>query len=249
MKVILLGSGGWIPTGARETCSVYLRKGSDVLFLDAGTGLRHAVEHSELLAGARSVHIVLSHFHLDHVVGLGYLPALDLAEPPVLSGPGEFLYEESTKAILARLLEPPFFTAGIDSLMTDVTELVEGTNKCGAFTVRARRQTRHSEPTLALRVDDQVAYCTDTASDEENAVFAEGCSVLFHEAWSAEGNPNADIHTSAREAGRIARRAGVDRLVLIHVNPLLAGDHLGPAAQAEFEGAIVGTDLLEIDVA
>jgi ribonuclease BN (tRNA processing enzyme) len=166
----------------------------------------------------------------------------------VVFGPGKSLYGESTRAILARLLEPPFFSAGIDSLVTDVAELVEGTNECGAFSVNARLQSRHSEPTFALRVDDLVAYCTDTAFDEENAVFSKGCLVLLHEAWSAEEGVNADTHTSAGEAGRIARQGGVGRLVLIHVNPLLADDPLQAAAQAEFEGAIVGTDFLEIDI-
>ncbi|MBA3400903.1 MAG: MBL fold metallo-hydrolase [Actinobacteria bacterium] len=248
MKAVLLGSGGWIPTATRETCCLYLRKGSDVLFLDAGTGLRHAVEQQDLLAGAGSVHILLSHFHLDHVVGLGYLPALQLPEKVLLWGPGQSLYGDSTRAILARLLDPPFFTAGVDALATDVAELAEGTNECGAFAVLARRQSRHSEPTFAFRVDDQVVYCSDTAADDENAVFAKGCSILFHEAWTAEGTRNADIHTSARQAGRIARRAEVDRLVLVHVNPLPTEGSLEAAARAEFECAIVGNDLLAIEV-
>ncbi len=35
MDVRLLGSGGWIPTDARETSCVYLRDGADVLLLAA----------------------------------------------------------------------------------------------------------------------------------------------------------------------------------------------------------------------
>jgi glyoxylase-like metal-dependent hydrolase (beta-lactamase superfamily II) len=37
-----------------------------------------------LLADAESVDIVLTHFHLDHVVDLSYLPALPLREPPTI---------------------------------------------------------------------------------------------------------------------------------------------------------------------
>jgi ribonuclease BN (tRNA processing enzyme) len=248
MKALLLGSGGWIPTATRETCCLYLRKGSDVLFLDAGTGLRHVVESMDLLAGARSVHILLSHFHLDHVVGLGYLPALSLPERPVLWGPGESLYGEPTRAILARMFEPPFFTPGVASLATDVVELTEGKNRCGAFAVEVRRQSHHSEPTFAFRIDDMIAYCSDTASDMENADFAKGCSILFHESWSADASADQGVHTSAREAGAIARRANVDRLVLIHVNPLLTSEGLEAAARAEFENATVGSDLLAMEV-
>jgi len=210
--------------------------------------MRHAVESEELLTGTRSVHIVLSHFHLDHVVGLGYLPAFRLPSPPVLWGPGQALYGNSTGRILRQLLEPPFFTPGIASLFASIGELAEGENQCGAFSVRARQQPRHSEPTFAFRIDDLIAYCTDTAYDEGNAAFARNCSVLFHEAWSAESGPNADIHTSAREAGAIARRAGVDRLVLIHLNPLPGYDELDAATRREFDGTIVGRDLLEVAI-
>jgi glyoxylase-like metal-dependent hydrolase (beta-lactamase superfamily II) len=58
------------------------------LVLDAGTGARWLVTERGLLNGVEHVHVVLTHFHLDHVCGLLYLPALptrlDLGGP----GPG-----------------------------------------------------------------------------------------------------------------------------------------------------------------
>jgi ribonuclease BN (tRNA processing enzyme) len=249
MKAVLLGSGGWIPTSTRETCCLYVRKGSDVLLVDAGTGLRRAVEHDHLFSGVRSVHMILSHFHLDHVVGLGYAPALRLPDRLSIWGPGTSLYGESTRAVLERILGAPFFSADISGFASDVGELVEGDNDCGAFHVVARTQERHSAPSLAFRIDDRIAYCSDTAYDEGNVELARSSELLFHEAWAAdEDNPTPDIHTSAREAGEIARLAGVDRLVLIHVNPLGSDSFLASSAQTEFPSSIVGSDLLEIDV-
>jgi ribonuclease BN (tRNA processing enzyme) len=245
VKAVLLGSGGWIPTSTRETCCVLLRNGDDVLLLDAGTGIRRLLDRRELLEGARSVQIVLSHFHLDHVVGLGYLPALHLEKPPVLWGPGTALYGRPLRAILEQLLEPPFF-AGLAAAASDVAELTEGDNVCGPFAVQTRVQRRHSEPTLAFRVGG-LTYCSDTAADDGNVTFAAGCSTLLHEAWTACGGINDDIHTSARDAGAIAREAGAGRLVLVHVNPVADETELEPAAREEFANAVVGHDLLELD--
>jgi hypothetical protein len=40
MRAWLLGSGGWFPTEARETTSVFARDGEHGLLMDAGTGAR-----------------------------------------------------------------------------------------------------------------------------------------------------------------------------------------------------------------
>jgi ribonuclease BN (tRNA processing enzyme) len=104
----LLGSGGWIPTSRRETCCALLRDGSHVLVIDAGIGIQRLVENQELLAGAERVEIVLTHFHLDHVVGLGYLPALPLSEPPAIWGAGRLLAGVSTRSLLRGVLGAPF---------------------------------------------------------------------------------------------------------------------------------------------
>src|SRR5687767_10317490 len=107
MDGLLLGSGGWIPTSKRETCAAFVRHGPHVLLIDAGTGIQRLVEQSDLLAGVESVDIVLTHFHLDHVVGLSYLPALALPEPPTIWGAGKRLAGVPTGSVLERLLGPP----------------------------------------------------------------------------------------------------------------------------------------------
>jgi ribonuclease BN (tRNA processing enzyme) len=51
-----------------------------------------------LLADAESVDIVLTHFHLDHVVDLSYLPALPLREPRQFWSPGRLLTGIATRS-------------------------------------------------------------------------------------------------------------------------------------------------------
>ena len=247
MDGVLLGSGGWIPTSRRETCSALLRRGADVLIIDAGTGLRRLLERPDLVAGAQNIHIVLTHFHLDHVVGLSYLPAIPLHRSPVIWGPGKLLAGIQTRAVLERLLGPPLFSAPLDTLARDVREVPAGAFELVSFPLSTRVQSRHSEPTLALRIGDALTYCTDTAPDPENVGFAAGSHVLLHDAWYAETTSADANHSAGGDAGRIAREAGVDRLVLIHINPLQESDEkLTESARAEFRGAEIGLDLAQI---
>jgi len=247
MDGLLLGSGGWIPTSRRETCSAYLREGSHVLLIDAGTGIQRLVERPELIAGAESVHIVLTHFHLDHVVGLSYLPALSLPELPTLWGPGELLAGTTTHSILDRLLAPPLFSAPLSAIVSRVHEIPSGELEVDSFTIATRIQELHSEPTLALRIGDSLTYCTDTAPDPGNVGFATGSRVLLHEAWYAHSASEDGNHSAGGDAGRIAREAGVERLVLIHINPLQDSDEaLAASAASEFPAVQVGIDLAPI---
>ena len=100
----------------------------------------------------------------------------------------------------------------------------------------------HGNPTLALRLDDALAWCTDTAYDEENVAFVRGVDVLAHEAFHAADSTDDAGHTAAGEAARLAAEAGVGRLVLIHVNPDGGEDSdeaLLSFAQPQFEATVV----------
>jgi ribonuclease BN (tRNA processing enzyme) len=245
MNGVLLGSGGWIPTSRRETCCTFLQEGSHVLLIDAGTGVRRLLEQPDLLSGAETVDIVLTHFHLDHVVGLSYLPGLSLPEPLRVWGPGHVLTGTSTRSICERLLSPPLFSAPLRTIVSDVCEIAEqGRFEIGPFSLATRIQELHAGSTLAVRIGDLLTYCTDTGPDPGNVRFASGSRVLLHDAWYAEESSEDDNHSAGGDAGRIAREAGVDHLVLIHINPLQESDEaLMASAAEEFAAVEVGVDL------
>ena len=246
-QALLLGSGGWVPTASRATCCALLRRGDRALLIDAGTGVSRLVEHDRLLRGVRELDVVLTHFHLDHVVGLAYLPALPLSAPPRLHGPGESLYDQPTEAILGRLIGWPLFGVELDALVAGVEEIGEGELEVGPFALRARRQDLHADPTLGFRVEDLLAYCTDTSYDEGNAGLARGCRTLAHEAWYTEDAPREEAtHSSAREAAQVARDAGVERLVLIHVHPNADEGLMEEEARSVLVQTEVGRDLMPL---
>jgi ribonuclease BN (tRNA processing enzyme) len=246
MSVVLLGSGGWIPTPERATCSALLRQDDRALVIDAGTGISHLIATPDLLEGVSAIDIVLTHFHLDHVVGLAYLPALRVPEPPRVHGPGEWLYSTPTAEILARLIGPPLFVE-LATITSAVGEIGAKGLSLGPFEIRTRAQDRHTDPTLALRIGDALTYCTDTAYDEENGTFARGSQILAHEAWWTRDAPRDEsAHSAAGEAARVALDAGVERLTMIHIRPGVDVDRLLDEARSVFDASVVGTDLLEL---
>lgn len=241
MRITLLGSGGWIPTKQRETCSALLRWEQKAILIDAGTGVSRLRDPS-LLEGVEELNIVLTHFHLDHIVGLAYLPGL-LREPPTIFAPGEFLGEGSSKKILSNFLSPPYHPVPLDQSYKEIRELNEE-NEILGLPLHLRRQDNHSTPTAALRFGDSFALFTDTGYDKENLAFAEGVGTVFHEAWSLHGEETWGYHSLSAEAARFGRE---DRdLYLLHISPFAPEAELLRQAQEVFPGTRLGHDLLRI---
>jgi ribonuclease BN (tRNA processing enzyme) len=233
VRAWLLGSGGWIPSGTRETTCVLLREDEHALFLDAGTGLRRAVTDPALLDGVTRIDIALTHFHLDHTCGLAYLPALPVI--PTIWAPGQWLYEAPSEQLLAPLRTGPLVPSEPGGAICEL----QAEQRIGAFELTARAQLRHWHPTAGLRVGDCLALLTDTAYDPGSAPFARGVDHLLHEAWSTQGDEG---DASAAEAAQVAREAHVRRLTLVHLHPL--ADE--PALQAQAPTAHLGHDATEL---
>ncbi|MBA2615741.1 MAG: ribonuclease Z [Actinobacteria bacterium] len=250
MLVRLLGTGGWMPTDRRETACVYFRDGADVLVLDAGSGFRRLVTDPELLAGVERLHIVLSHFHLDHTAGLVCLPGLKHVPAREVWAPGRLVAGEPAEELVHRLLDPPFLAGDpgdVTRIFATAVHELSRDGEIGPFQVELRVQPLHNGSTLALKVNGELAYCTDTAYDEENVPFVRGARTLLHEAfWPGDSTDDVQ-HSAAGEAARIAAAAEAERLVLVHVSPLILDEEeLVASARARFPNVEVGRDGLEL---
>jgi ribonuclease BN (tRNA processing enzyme) len=190
----------------------------------------------------RRLTVLLSHFHLDHTVGLAALPGIEV-ETRELYAPAR-LHGATLAELLERLLGPPFLAPdpGRVRELATVHEL-EGELELGAFRIETRVQPLHVGPTVGIKVGGALAYCTDTAEDPETVAFVRGARFLLHEAfWAADTTDDA-THTAAGGAARIAAAADVERLVLVHVNPTLADDaELLRHARPHFVATEVGRD-------
>jgi ribonuclease BN (tRNA processing enzyme) len=242
MRMTVLGSGGWIPTSSRQTSCYLITSGTDALVLDAGTGLGALHINPSLLDGVETVTVVLSHFHLDHVTGLGFVSARGLGDRELtIAGPGALSYGRPTRSIVeAQLLASPLQTAS-PVASARWAELGWDTLGFAGREVETWEQTRHTLPSAGFRIGDRVAYCTDTEFDPETIRRTAGVTTLLHEAWEPADAERG--HTSGEEAGRIAAEAAVARLVLTHNHPLPGVSELtAAAAQAVFAATASATD-------
>ncbi|MFB6132142.1 MAG: ribonuclease Z [Halanaeroarchaeum sp.] len=99
-----------------------------------------------------------------------------------------------------------------------------------------------------------VVYTGDTRPTESVVEAARDADLLIHDATFAESasqRARETGHSTAGEAGDVAERAGVDRLVLTHISSRYAGDTgtLKSNAEAAFTGhTLVARDGDEVDV-
>jgi ribonuclease BN (tRNA processing enzyme) len=247
MRVVILGSGGGAPSGARETACTLVLDDDHALLLDIGTGARRLLTAPDHLAGVSHLDVVLTHFHLDHVCGLPYLPMLPVSA--TIWAPGRWLYERDSADVLAPLRTTPIAPTDVSAIY-QVNELGPGEQQIGTFSVRASAQPRHWAPSAGLRVADSLALITDTPYEPSSARLAEGVDHLLHEAWSSSQSPlYPDRDATAADAGRVAAEAGAEALTLIHLNPAPSDlSVLIDDAAAEFARVALGKDELVLEL-
>ena len=185
----------------------------------------------------REVHLFLSHYHLDHIAGLVYLPAMFKGRTVHLHPPAAHITGEDPRDVIGGIIRKPYNPQAFDDLPLDliIEPLGEGEHAIAGARVSVRKQI-HADPSVAYRVDDWLVFATDTADDPGTADFARGARLLVHEAWIdgiEEEDPATEriareayvAHTSARQAAARAAEAGVGQLVLCHLNPLRGAEY------------------------
>lgn len=212
LTVTVLGCSGTY-AGPDGACSGFLvRSPGASVMMDAGPGtlanLQRHVAPDALDA------VVLSHSHPDHWLEL---PVLRNALKYVLDFHGLELYATAETLELAeelthRQLSPTFRP----HVITDGSEFTVGDQRW-----RCSR-TDHPVETLGLRVDAEgrsLAYTADTGPGWSLAELGP-VDLAISEATFLHGSPEQNpVHLSAREAGALARSAGVRHLVISHVLP------------------------------
>jgi ribonuclease BN (tRNA processing enzyme) len=258
-----LGSLGWIPTRHRQTCCFCLEYNGVLIILDAGTG---AARFSEPLGQSiadkyNKVYLILSHYHLDHTVGLIYLPHIFKDKEFHIVAPGKYFYGESVKHTLSKLIVPPYFSVPLTQFPMNLEfhDLGTGTISFDEFLLESIQQ-KHSDPSAGIKIDDTLCYITDTPCSAKTIEFAKGCNILLHEAWidhndfkdySAQANhdPSAEkvlkSHSHITGVANIASKAGVNSLMLIHLNPFYSEtqlQHMEEYAQKLFPNSFLAID-------
>ncbi|MDP9799690.1 ribonuclease BN (tRNA processing enzyme) [Catenuloplanes nepalensis] len=237
MRLTVLGCAGSFP-GPESACSAYLLSVDGFnLLIDFGSGSMSALQR---YAGLHSVNaILISHLHCDHVldactyvVARRYAPDGPLPPLPVYAPDGA----PDRIATAYSLDEGP-----VDDVYTFYS-LQPGTFPIGPFSVTVDR-VNHPIETYGVRVEHEgrvLAYSSDTAPCDSLLRLAQGADVFLCEASYLDGVDNPpDLHLTGREAGEIADKAAVGRLLLTHLVAAWGSEALTEdAAQAAFNGPV-----------
>lgn len=231
-SLTLLGTQGWIPTPRRATTSLSLQIDHSLFLFDAGTGLSRLLLEPlrSVVAAAHHLHLFLTHYHLDHTCGLAYLSGLVGERPLTVHVPSAALNNVDPAHGVPALVRPPFHPAAWEDQRAYRLAPLDGDLIVEGIRVYVRPQ-RHADTSVAYRVEDLFVLATDTVADPATAKFAAGAQLLLHEAWIDERELDdparrayarhmLTTHSSARQAAELAVQAGVQELMLIHLNPL-----------------------------
>jgi ribonuclease BN (tRNA processing enzyme) len=248
MRLLPLGTNGFIPAAGRQTMSFVVERDGGTVVLDAGTGLARLLEPAAaaLLGTAHRLDILLTHYHLDHVVGLSYLPGVARDRAIRIFAPAPPLTASGPEA-LAALISPPLFPApfALWPMPVEIVPYAGPELAVGPFRIAVRAQ-RHPGGSAALRLGDDLAYVTDTACEAATARFVRGVGTLMHEVWLTDEEAASEDagrlgHSAAGEVADLARRAGVGRLLPVHHHP-----RRSDAGLAALVTALAGRSGLEV---
>jgi ribonuclease BN (tRNA processing enzyme) len=244
MKLTVLGkSPAW--TDAGGACSGYLVEAGDgaAFLLDCGNGvfgkLRARRDYRDIEA------VVISHLHADHLLDLvpfAYAltvgPDAGTRRPRLLapSGAGSFFRRLVGTWDSEDLIERAFA----------IDEYEPGADLEAAGIAIRPHAVPHFGPTHAIELTGpegggRIVFGADGRYSDRLTALAGGADVLIAEATLVEPDPaplEERGHMSAREAGELAARAGVRRLVLTHISDELDPAHALAEARAGFAGPV-----------
>nr|WP_294546776.1 MBL fold metallo-hydrolase [uncultured Rhodopila sp.] len=263
------GTGGGIAAHGAErqrygghTPCVEVRCGPHLLILDAGTGLR--LLGDELVAGGEPVDadILLSHTHLDHVVGIGffqplYRPTSTLRFHAGHLPPGGL--RQVVHTVLTHPLAPDLLNVARARLQFHEFAPRDDLNLRPGLTVRTAA-LRHPGGATGYRImwnAQSVVYITDTEHDPEQPdsnvleLIRDADAMIYDTSYTDEEfeTRRGWGHSTWQEAIRLADAARVSKLILFHHNTARTDEALDriaseaararPGTISSFDGLVV----------
>lgn len=230
---VLGGASGGVPLGT----GVLLAAGAGARLVDCGNGVVGALAARGALDVAD---VALTHLHADHVQDLYPLALYRRYRKrplPVAGPPG-------TRELLARWF--PLFSSSPDEMLAavPVRELAPGDAVEAAGVALAPFAVEHNAPAaygyVATGGGARAVLSGDTRACAALEAAAKGADLLVCESTFAGSGTEASRahHMTAAEAGALARRARVGRLVLTHLLVTTDPDVARREAEAAFGSAV-----------
>ncbi len=246
MELILLGTSAAYPTVKRASSGYLVRDGKTSILIDMGSGvIRNLMRWMDPLA--LDV-IIISHLHQDHFVDVYplyyYLAYHESGKFPI----NVYAPAEAREFILQ--IFPPGSGSKFDSTFSFHPLVDQDTFEIGDFGCQSIA-VKHNMPTFGQRISQGghvVSYSSDTTFSEALFDVADGSDVFICEATKKEDYKDV-MHLTARQAGMVASKAGVKKLVLTHIWPDFDPDYQKRAAAEQYSGPIIiAEDNMQIDI-
>jgi len=210
MEIIFLGTNGWYDTKTGNTVCALIKTEKYDIVLDAGNGIYKLDEYAD---GKKPIYLFLSHFHLDHIIGLHALLKFNFKKGLyICAGKG-------ARKTLGLFLRKPFTVPLADlEYKTGILELPAEINRL-PFKLKALPLV-HADPVLGFRLEIErktITYCTDTGWCGNALKLAAGSDLLIAECSCRPGEQNPLWpHLNPETAALLAARAGAKKLALTH---------------------------------
>jgi phosphoribosyl 1,2-cyclic phosphodiesterase len=241
--------------GGNTSCvEVGFRDGS-VAVIDAGTGLRGlGASLRDRVTQAPVIHLLLTHFHWDHIQGLPFFA-------PLYSPAAEIVFHsgrapEEVRRILAGQMAEPYFPVAFETLPSRLRYIQGDSPGFRCFPLN------HPQGCHGYRVEADgvaVVYACDfehgdPAADAALREHSRNADVLIYDAQYTPEEYESRRgwgHSTWLEATKVARDAGVKRLVLTHHDPShddAALTEILASARGEFENTYMAREGCTIDL-
>ncbi|MBI4690940.1 MAG: MBL fold metallo-hydrolase [Nitrospirae bacterium] len=215
MKIVFLGTNGWYDTSTGDTICILIKTGKYNIILDAGNGLYKVDRY---INPENPTYLFLSHFHLDHIIGLHILGKFNFTHRLYICG------QTGTKNILNTIINLPYsMPLNRVGYEIEVYDLPVEKNDI-PFKVEFLPLI-HSSLTLGYRFELEnkiIAYCPDTGYCENAVKLASDADLLITECAFKPGQISESWpHLNPEIAARIAVESQAKRLSLVHFDASL----------------------------
>lgn len=212
MKLTIIGCWGGYPKAGGASSGYLLEKDDFTLAIDFGSGVLSKMQN---FIGPEELNaVVLSHYHSDHIADIGVLQHARLIQGYLgkKTDPLPIYGHRFDEAEFNKLTYKDItYGVGYDGIKPI---------RIGPFEVEFAR-TKHSVPCFAMKFSTggkSLVFTGDTAYTENLVPFARGAEVLLCEC-NFYGHQNGEEagHMNSRDAGTLAVKASVKKLILTHL--------------------------------